>query len=131
MNPNNPVKAQPMMRHLSHALIGFAAALLWPATCAAEPVEIESRRELFVDRHLVDRLDGARLKLHHPRRAGVALKMDRPWEPKTGAYITVFRDRGKYRMYYRGRPPLMPTPESQEVVCYAESDDGVTWSTLR
>jgi hypothetical protein len=40
----------------------------------------------------------------------------------------VFRDQGKYRMYYRGRPPLMPTPESREVVCYAESDDGITWT---
>jgi hypothetical protein len=115
------MKTQVRIRHLYGRIIGLAAAVLWSATCIAEPVEIGSRRELFVDRHLIDRLDGARLQLHHPRRAGVALKMDGPWEPKTGAYITVFRDQGKYRMYYHGRPPLMPTPESREVVCYAES----------
>ncbi len=106
----------------------MAAALLAPATDAAEPVEIGSRRELFVDEHLIGQLDRVRLKLHHPRRAGVALKMDRPWEPKTGAYITVFRDQGKYKMYYRGRPPRKPTPEAREVVCYAQSNDGVTWT---
>ena len=122
------MKAQPRKRHRYGIFIGLTAALLWPATCGAEPVEIGSRRELFVDRHLIARLDGARLKLHHPRRAGVALKMDRPWEPKTGAYITVLFDQGKYRMYYRGRPPRKPTPESREVVCYAGSDDGVTWT---
>ena len=128
------MKAPPKMRHLHGILIGATATLLLPIpqlsleTCSAEPVEIGSRLELFVDRHLIDQLDGVRLKLHHPRREGVALKMDRPWEPKTGAYITVFRDRGKYKMYYRGRPPRKPTSESREVVCYAESDDGITWT---
>jgi hypothetical protein len=58
-------------------VLGVVASLHWPATCAAEPVEMGSRRELFVDRHW---LDGARLELHHPRRAGVALTMDRLWE---------------------------------------------------
>jgi hypothetical protein len=125
---NNPMTTQARIRHAYGLFIGLAAALPWSATGIAEPIDIGSRRELFVDRHLIDRLDGALLELHRPRRAGVALKMDRPWEPTTGAYITVFRDQGKYRMYYRGRPPRNPTPESREVVCYAESDDGVKWT---
>lgn len=43
-------------------------------------VDIGSRRELFIDRHLIDTLAGCRLELHHPRRESVALKFDKPWE---------------------------------------------------
>ena len=35
----------------------------------ADALDIGSRRELFVDRLLIDRLEGARLKLHEPRLA--------------------------------------------------------------
>jgi hypothetical protein len=55
------MKAQPRIRHIYGILIGLTAARLSPVILAAEPVEIGSRRELFVDRHLIDRLDGARL----------------------------------------------------------------------
>ena len=58
----------------------------------------------------------------------VALKLDRPWEPVTGACITVICDEEKYRMYCRGRPPRVQTPESREVGCYAESDNGISWT---
>ena len=36
--------------------------------------DIGSRRELFVDDLLIDRLDGARLKLHQPKPGGVAIR---------------------------------------------------------
>ncbi|MCH2202728.1 MAG: hypothetical protein MK102_12215 [Fuerstiella sp.] len=116
------------MRNAHWIFVGLTAIRLVPFAFTAEPVEIGSRRELFVDYCLIDQLNGTRLKLHHPRRAGVALKMDRPWEPMTGAYITVFYDEGKYRMYYRGRPPHVQTPKSGAVGCYAESDDGISWT---
>ena len=120
------------MRYLDRLPIGLATALLLFSSstdaCAAEALEIGSRRELFVDHYLIDQLDGTQLTLHHPRPAGVALQMDRPWEPKTGAYITVFQDQGKYKMYYRGRPPLKPTNDDREIVCYAESEDGIAWT---
>src|SRR5262245_12471468 len=58
---------------------------------AAEPVvEIGERLELFVDQHLIESLRGARLVLHPPRPAEVALKTDAPWEGKDSAYFTVF-----------------------------------------
>ena len=116
------------MRYVHWVVAGLSAAHLVPAICTAEPIDIGSRRELFVDHYLIDQLNGTQLKLHHPRRAGVALKMERPWEPMMGAYITVIHDQGKYRMYYRGRPPHAPTPQAREVGCYAESDDGVSWT---
>ncbi len=52
-----------------------AALLILPTVAgAAEPINIASRRELFVDDHLIDRLTGtAELRLHHPTPREVAL----------------------------------------------------------
>ena len=72
---------------------------------------------------MIDRLDGASLKLHEPQPAGTAIKYDRPWEGRGCAYITVLEDDGVYRMYYRGSPGDAP-----EVTCYAESADGIEWT---
>lgn len=111
-----------------HDLALGSVLLLAAAAFAAGPVDIASRRELFVDRFLIDRLDAASLRLHHPRREGVALQFDRPWEGGFSAYITVFRDAPLVRMYYRGRPMSAKKDNTPaEVTCYAESKDGVTW----
>ncbi len=43
------------------------------------PIAIGSRRELFVDDYLVDRLSGkAEMRLHHPEPKEVVLKHDAP-----------------------------------------------------
>jgi len=47
---------------------------------ADEPVDVGSRRELFVDDYLIERLDHARRVLHHPTPREVVLKHDAPWE---------------------------------------------------
>ena len=88
-----------------------------------EPLTLGNRRELFVDHYLIDRLDGASLRLHEPRPAGTAIKFDRPWEGLACGYITVLKDDGVYRMYYRGHPGDGP-----QVTCYAESVDGIEWT---
>ncbi len=93
------------------------------ADATGEPLRLRNRRELFVDHYLIDRLDGASLKLHEPQPAGTAIKYDRPWEGRGCAYITVLEDAGVYRMYYRGSPGDAP-----EVTCYAESADGIEWT---
>jgi hypothetical protein len=106
-------------------------ALAADATAAA-PVEIGTRRELFVDQALVERLEGrAEFRLHHPTPREVALTFDQPWEGNASGYPTVFQDGDVYRMYYRGHryiidPPPLRQAQS-EVVCYAESHDGVHW----
>lgn len=101
---------------------------------ADEPVNIGSRRELFVDRHLVDQLSGVSIQLQRPQSAGIALKFDQPWEGQVSGYVTVFRDGPLYRMYYRGRPLTGygdNDPRAQEVTCYAESNDGISWTKPR
>ena len=56
----------------------------------ATPIDIGSRRELFVDRLLVERLDGATLKLHEPQPQPLAQ------QPLTGAYLTVLKEGGRF-----------------------------------
>jgi len=100
---------------------------------AAEPVEVGARRELFVDSSLIERFEGrAELRLHHPQPREVALKFDEPWEGNASGYATVIVDGDLYRMYYRGHRYLLEPPPlrqaQSEVVCYAESRDGITWT---
>ena len=104
------------------------------------PIQMGSRLELFVDDFLIDRLSGARLKLHAPQPAGKVLSFDKPWEGATSTYVAIFRDEARYRMYYRGsgtekvvnRSLLKAgesiVPEHAAVVCYAESPDGIHWT---
>ncbi|MCH7686714.1 MAG: hypothetical protein IH899_08550 [Planctomycetes bacterium] len=87
-------------------------------------MKIDSRRELFVDRVLIEELDGVKLKLHEPRPAGVAVRFDQPWEGGSSSYYTVLKDGNLYRMYYRGSSGL---PGTDQVTCYAESRDGIHW----
>ena len=117
------------MQLIANFLVGVAVLNAAVAVSAAEPVALGSRLELFVDHHLIDKLQGARLQLHHPRRAGVALKYDRPWEGGSSGYATVIHDEGKFRLYYRGLPsaPRAERSKVREVTCYAESNDGIIW----
>lgn len=78
----------------------LVAIALWPlyvigvSVAAAPPPELDlasasetpdvihlgSRRELFLDDHLIERLDQASLKLREPQSAGSILEIDKPWE---------------------------------------------------
>lgn len=93
---------------------------------AAEPLKIGSRLELFVDRHLVERFEGTALKLNPPRDEGEVLRFDRPWEGVFSGYGTVLHEGDRYRLYYRGKPDFQSDGVA-EVVCYAESRDGIRW----
>jgi hypothetical protein len=106
------------------ALLALICSLDVPAQ---NPVPIGSRRELFVDDFLVERLEGAALKLHQPVLAGLALPFDRPWEGAFSGYVTVLKDGPLFRLYYRGVPTAGRDGSPSEVTCCAESSDGITW----
>jgi hypothetical protein len=97
-----------------------------PARAAEAVLDVGARREPFVDRYLVDRLDHASLKLHEPRDEGEVLRYDQPWEGSFCGYNTVIHDGDKYRLYYRGRGA--GREGTGEVTCYAESNDGRHWT---
>jgi len=102
------------------------------ATHAAgdDPIDIGSRRELFVDEFLVERLEGeARQILQHPTPREIVLVCDQPWEGNGVNYVTAFQEADRYVMYYRGADynyGLSPTHD--QTYCYAESQDGVNWT---
>ncbi len=91
-------------------------------------VELGTRRELFVDDFLIETLDGTQLKLNAPQPVGVTLRFDKPWEGAFCGYVTILQDGPTYRMYYRGLPEAGSDGSPREVTCYAESQDGVTWT---
>ena len=67
-----------------------------------EVIDVGARRELFVDRYLIESMDGAELRLHRPTPREIAIVHDQPWEGNSSNYKTVFKDGDLYRMYYRG-----------------------------
>jgi len=111
--------------HEGKTSIYLAKVALPPA-----PLDLGSRRELFVDDVLIDRSSGWRRVLQRPRPQEVALVCDAPWEGNTSAYYTIFADDDRFRMYYRGShwDAATKAPAHPEVTCYAESRDGITWT---
>ena len=112
-------------------LLMLLLTILVAPAIAADRIDIGSRRELFVDHHLIDKLEGdAKLQLHRPEPKEVVLVTDKPWEGNTCAYYTIFRDGDICRMYYRGSHYDTETqrPTHREVTCYAESKDGIHWT---
>ena len=97
----------------------LALFVLFEDTSAVgEPIDIGSRRELFVDRLLVERLDGTRFHLHHPRPAELAVTLDQPWEKRFYNGISVIKDGSRFLLYYSANNRL----------AVAVSEDGVEWS---
>ena len=113
-------------------MMRFPAAIVFCLLTTGVPgiqagvVDIESRRELFVDRHLIDRLEGATLKLHSPQLTPLVPGSFR------GAYNTVIKDGDLYRRYYRavveGYEGEQYDGHPGEYTAYAESHDGIHWS---
>lgn len=95
-----------------------------------EPAQIGSRLETFIDDWVIDRMEGATRVMHHPSPQNAAIIFDEPWEGNCSGYVTVFKDGDQYRMYYRGSQVDYTedgTTDSDQVVCYAESTDGINW----
>src|SRR5262245_4010473 len=113
-------------------LCGLVGPVLSVADDSPAPIDIGSRRELFVDDFLIDSLTNARLELKHPQPQEVVFVCDRPWEGNTCIYFRVMADGGKFRMWYQGAhwkfDPADPKPTHPYHVCYAESEDGIHWT---
>ena len=88
-----------------------------------EPLQIGTRRELFVDRYLIDTLDGLTLKLHEPKPTE---PMQQPADPME--YGTIVWDGQIYRMYTRDGRGSKFDGDVTEVTRYCESRDGIHWT---
>jgi len=90
-------------------------------------INLDSRRELFIDYFLIDKMQGTRLVLHEPRDKGAVLNFDKQWEGAFCGYCTVIKAEKIYQLYYRGLPGAGKDGSRSEVTCYAESKDGIHW----
>ena len=119
------------MKRLLLVVIAFPiVATLVPLAAGNEPIEVGSRRELFVDDALIASMRNVALKMHEPARREVAITFDKPWEGSGCKYTTVFRDGDTYRMYYHAWQATIkgsPHPIHACVIAYAESSDGIHW----
>jgi len=98
-------------------------------TAGTKPIDIGSRRELFVDDFLVESRQGVALKLHKPEPRDLVLVCDTPWEGNESNYFTFFRDEERFRVYYRGlHYGEDKTASHPQVACFRESKDGITWT---
>lgn len=86
----------------------------------------QDRRELFLDCHVVEKLERSEIRMHSPIDRGVAFYFDKPWEGVSCAYTTIIKDSSLYRAYYRGKL-ISETNETKQITCIAESKDGIYW----
>lgn len=96
------------------------------------PLEIGSRRELFVDHCLLESLTReAGLRLHPPERKEVVFQAEGPLENGcSGVYSVLVEHGGRYHLYYRGHYPLADTggdASTQQTANVAFSEDGITF----
>ena len=130
------------MRSFRLLLAGLSLGLLAAsagATPAARPLDLGSRRELFVDDYLIEKIHGLELRLHHPVPKEVVLVRDAPWEGSGSDFEVLIREPGLIRMYYMGAELTSAdgtklqfdpvTGGHREIyACYAESKDGIHWT---
>ena len=82
--------------------------------------------QLFVDEHLIERLEGATRVLNQPTKhpANPLIVADRPWESRFGFSSVMYdEDEGFYKMWYAAWSPS----DKKQVTCYATSPDGIAW----
>ena len=93
-----------------------------------EPVNIESRWELFVDEYLISEMKNTTLKLHKPERREIVFEGETAWEDNTMSFVRLLQDGDKVRLYYRAS--MFQTEEKRlPVYAMAESyDGGLTFS---
>ncbi|MFM7565020.1 MAG: hypothetical protein ACKO81_18545 [Planctomycetota bacterium] len=114
-------------------LLGVLLGLLLTASLEgarqeSEPIELGSRRELLVDRQLIESLDNVRLVLHAPVDRGPVLQFNQPaWEEKHCTYATVLYSERGYQLYYRAGLGS-DSDLGFQATAYAESADGIHWT---
>ncbi len=87
------------------------------------PIDIGTRRELFVDRFLIDSMSNTHLRLARPERREVALEADAPWEDGAFFPYSLIEQDGRVLLYYRAAIPDLKD-ENVSVMALAESRDG-------
>jgi hypothetical protein len=94
-------------------------------------LNIGSQRELFVDDHLISRMNNLEFRMHSPVSRETVMLYDQPWEGSGSDFQTVFKDGDIFRMYYMAAQLTYAGGAKfgghAVFACYAESMDGIHW----
>jgi hypothetical protein len=91
-------------------------------------IALADRRELFVDRYLIEVMAGAELRAGTALDRGTVFGFGHSSGGPFSNYATLIQHGGKIRLYYRGVPSAGPDGRGDERTYYAESSDGKTFS---
>ena len=108
-------------------LTPLVIAVVVTSVGAGEPIDIGTRRQLFVDGYLIKSMNNVRQVLHRPVRGEVAIKPEHPWEKHGVSYMVTFRDGDKFRAWYRTDAAAFGKQKRRDMTAYAESTDGIHW----
>lgn len=119
---------------ISLLAVGFVAVQVTFAE-EASPLDIGSRREIFVDDYLVGRMSGTSLKMHSPQLSDACSHGTIPLGA-VGQYAAILKDGDLFRLYCRGEdvPGItwkkhgVEAYHRNELTFYAESRDGLHWA---
>lgn len=118
-------------RRAEFALLQALTFLLLTSHCAAadknDAVHVGSRRQLFVDGHLIESLVDVHRQLHHPVKRNVAIAPEHPWEKYGVSYMVAIPEDGAFKAWYRVDAAAFGGSDRISMTAYAESADGITW----
>ncbi len=108
-------------------------ACLATTIARADPIDVGTRKQLFVDGKFIESAHGVELVMHTPHQTGeVLIAADQPHEKggHVSVYSSVLKDNdGRIRIWYDLVTPTGPGPwDHERRVCYAESDDGIRFT---
>lgn len=112
---------------------------------AAEPLRLGNEAQLFLDDHLIERMEGLKRTVHQPQdiEGNPVIIPEGPWEHRRIPFGSVlwFPEEKKFKCWYLtmniydSRPGFRGYRKEHHIpiqeaayICYAESEDGVKWT---
>ena len=114
------------------AFLPLAALAMAQTAIPAEPVEIGTTPQLFLDHYIVDNTWALRYRTQHVERVFHAPKKHpaNPLLKVQGGYVCAARDEqaGIFHLWYQTHVPAKDEARTQYAIAYATSKDGLSWT---
>ena len=92
-------------------------------------IEVSNRKQLFIDKKWFASEQGMTLTMNPPDKREIVIEPAHPWDAHAiYAYSTILEHEGKYMMWYDASSDISSKPNHYRGICYAESEDGLTWT---
>lgn len=111
---------------MKHFIFILTSILLTLDLSAAEPLDIGSGRQLFLDDFIIERIDGLKRVMHQPVKRGAVIKPDQPWETslQTRCSPAWDKERKRFKLWLITSTNIPGFAGTS----YAESKDGIMGS---